>query len=178
MGRQQIADIGILGGSFDPPHNGHLKISKIAINKIKLKKLYWIITKKNPFKKKPLFSLRNRIVQSKKIVRNIKNIKVLYLENIVKSRRSIDIIKYILKKEKKSNIYLIIGSDILISFHKWKSWKKIVKLTKLIVFSRKGYDRKSKESIVAKYINKKNIKFIKNKPIKFSSSQIREKYNK
>ena len=175
MGRQQIADIGILGGSFDPPHNGHLKISKIAINKIKLKKLYWIITKKNPFKKKPLFSLRNRIVQSKKIVRNIKNIKVLYLENIVKSRRSIDIIKYILKKEKKSNIYLIIGSDILIKFHKWKSWKKIVKLTKLIVFSRKGYDRKSKKTIVVKYLNKNNITFIKNKPIEVSSSLLRKR---
>ena len=47
---------GILGGSFDPPHIGHLKISKICLKKLRLKKVYWIITKKNPFKKKPFFS--------------------------------------------------------------------------------------------------------------------------
>jgi len=47
--------IGILGGSFDPPHLGHLKISKISLKKLNLKKIYWVITKKNPFKKKPFF---------------------------------------------------------------------------------------------------------------------------
>ena len=47
--------IGIFGGSFDPPHKGHVEISKISLKKIKLKKIYWIITKKNPFKKKPFF---------------------------------------------------------------------------------------------------------------------------
>ena len=55
--------IGILGGSFDPPHKGHVKISKIALKKVKLKKIYWIITKKNPFKKKPFFSLKERILK-------------------------------------------------------------------------------------------------------------------
>ena len=47
--------IGIFGGSFDPPHKGHVKISKISLKKIKLKKIYWIVTKKNPFKKKLFF---------------------------------------------------------------------------------------------------------------------------
>ena len=42
--------IGILGGSFDPPHKGHVEISKISLKKIKLKKIFWIVTKKNPFK--------------------------------------------------------------------------------------------------------------------------------
>ena len=47
--------IGILGGSFDPPHQGHIKITKIDLKKAKLKRIYWVITKKNPFKKKPFF---------------------------------------------------------------------------------------------------------------------------
>ena len=54
--------IGILGGSFDPPHLGHLKISKFAIKKLGLDKLIWIITKKNPFKKKPHYNINKRII--------------------------------------------------------------------------------------------------------------------
>ena len=63
--------IGILGGSFDPAHKGHLGISKIAIKKFKLKKIYWVITKKNPFKNKTFYSLDERINYAKKIYRNI-----------------------------------------------------------------------------------------------------------
>ena len=58
--------VGILGGSFDPPHMGHLKISKISIKKIGLNKVYWVITKKNPFKNKSFYSIKERIAMSKK----------------------------------------------------------------------------------------------------------------
>ena len=168
-------EIGILGGSFDPVHKGHLQISKIAIKKIKLKKVYWVVTKKNPFKKRPFFSLKQRLTKIKKLVGKSKIIEILYLDGIIRSSRSIDVVKYILKKKKPKNLYFIIGSDILLELHKWKSWKRIAKLTKLIVFSRKGYDRKSKKSIVVKYLNKDNILFIKNKPIKISSTILRKK---
>ena len=67
----------------------------------------------------------------------------------------------------------MIGSDNLVTFHKWKSWKKLVKLTKLTVFSRSGYDKKSKKSIVAKYLKNKII-FINNKPILVSSTKLRK----
>ena len=147
--------LGILGGSFDPPHEGHLKISKISIKKLSLNKIYWIVTKKNPFKKKPYFLLNERISKSKKISRNNRKIKILYLDGIVKSSRIIYILNYITKKNKNSNLYLILGSDNLINFHKWTNWKKIVKLAKLVVFSRKGYDKKSKRSVAVKYLNKK-----------------------
>ena len=50
--------IGLLGGSFDPAHKGHLGISNIAIKKLKLKKVYWVVTKKNPFKKKNFLLIR------------------------------------------------------------------------------------------------------------------------
>ena len=167
--------IGVLGGSFDPVHNGHLAISKIALKKIKLNKIYWIVTKKNPFKNKAHFSLEKRIKLAKKAAKNHKKIKVLYLDKIVKSSRSINIINYLIKKKKLNNIHFIIGSDILIDIHKWKSWKKIVNLVKLVVFNRKGYDRRSKISIVAKYLKNKNIIYIKNKPIVISSTSIRKK---
>ena len=167
--------IGLLGGSFDPVHKGHLAISKIALKKIKLDKIYWLITKKNPFKKKTYFPLEQRISLAKKVTESIKKIQVLYLDKMVKSSRSIDLVNFFIKKKKINNIYFIVGSDILIELHKWKSWKKLVKLTKLIVFSRKGYDKKGKNSIVVKYLKNKNITFIKNKPVVISSSFIKKK---
>ena len=166
--------VGVLGGSFDPVHKGHLTITKIALKKIKLHKIYWIVTKKNPLKNKARFSLEKRLKLAKNLSKKIKKIEVLYLDKKVKSSRSINIINYLLKKKKLSNIYFIIGSDILTQLHKWKSWKKIVKLSKLIVFSRKGYDRKSKKSIVARYLKNKII-FINNKPITISSTKLRKR---
>ena len=164
--------IGILGGSFDPAHKGHLSISKIAIKKLKLKKIYWVVTKKNPFKNEPFYTLDERIKFAKKISRTQKKIQTIHLENILKSPKSIDMINYFINKKNIKNIYFIIGSDNLVRFHKWKSWKKIVKLVKLIVFSRKGYDRKGMKSIVVKNL-KNNIIFIKNKHITISSTQLK-----
>ena len=164
--------IGLLGGSFDPAHEGHLGISKIAIKKLKLKKVYWVITKKNPFKNETFYSLEERVKHAKKISRKQKKIQTIYLDNIIKSSRVIDVINYFIKKRNIKNIYFIIGSDNLIRFHKWKSWKKIVILVKLIVFSRRGYDRKGMRSIVVKNFKNKII-FIKNKHIAISSSQLK-----
>ena len=175
MAEYQNKKIGILGGSFDPAHKGHLLISKIALRKIKLKKIYWVVARKNPFKKKPLYSLKKRLLLAKKITKNTKKIKILYLDEIIKSSRSIEVVKYILKKYKAKDIYFIVGSDILLELHKWKSWKRIVKLTKLVVFSRKGYDRNRVNSVVAKYLKNKKIKYIKNKRINISSSSLRRK---
>ena len=174
MVRFSNKSIGILGGSFDPAHKGHLIISKIAIKKMQLSKVLWIITKQNPFKGKAFYSLSQRITKAKKITKNSKKIQVVHFEKALRSSRSISTINYLINKKKLKNIYFIIGSDNLIYFHKWKSWKKIVKLTKLTVFSRKGYDRKSKKSIVAKYLKNKII-FIKNKPISISSTVLKNK---
>ncbi len=170
--------VGIFGGSFDPPHKGHVKILSIILKKINFKIIFWVVTKKNPFKRKPFFSLKERISKSKKATINFKKIKVLYLDDKINSPRTINVINYIRNIRKQKNLYLILGSDNLLNFHKWKSWKKIIKLTKLIVFSRKGYDKKSRESVVVKYLNKKNITYINNRYINISSSDIRKNYIK
>ena len=166
--------IGLLGGTFDPAHKGHLAITKIAIKKLKLSRVLWVITKKNPFKDNPYFSLYQRLKKAKELTKGIKKIQVIHLDKRVNSSRSINIINYFFNRKKLKNIYFIIGSDNLINFHRWKDWKKIVKLTKLIVFSRKGYDRKGSKSTVTKYYKNK-ITFIKNRPIIISSTKLRKK---
>ena len=166
--------IGLVGGTFDPAHKGHIAITKIAIKKLKLSKVLWIVTKKNPFKDNPYYSLSQRLKKAKELTKGIKKIQVIHLDKRVNSSRSINIINYLINRKKLKNIYFIIGADNLINFHKWKDWKKIVKLTKLIVFSRKGYDRKGSKSTVTKYYKNK-ITFIKNRPIVISSTKLRKK---
>ena len=166
--------IGLVGGTFDPAHKGHVAITKIAIKKLKLSKVFWIVTKKNPFKDNPYYSLSQRLKKAKELTKGIKKIQVLHLDKRVNSSRSINIINYLVNRKKLKNIYFIIGADNLIGFHKWKGWKRIVKLTKLIVFSRKGYDKKGNKSTVTKYYKNK-ITFIKNRPIVISSTKLRKK---
>ena len=163
--------IGIFGGSFDPPHLGHLEISKQAIKKLFLDQVYWCITKKNPFKNKAFFSLPERIKKSKYATNKIKKIKIKFFEDKIKSTNTIDLIRYLQKRNKKK-IYLLIGSDNLIKFHKWKNWKLLSKLAEIVVFSRKDYDKKAKKSVMMRHIKK--ITFIKNKPINISSTQIKK----
>ena len=173
MIRSNEKKIGIFGGSFDPPHQGHLKISKIAINKLSLDELYWCVRKKNPFKNQTFFSLTQRIKKSKLLTAKVIKIKIKNLENKIKSSNTIDLIKYFTQKNKKNKFFLIIGSDNLISLHKWKNWKILTKLVKIVVFSRKDYDIKARKSVTNKKVKK--IIFIKNKPINISSTQIRKK---
>ena len=101
--------IGIFGVSFDPPHLGHLEISKQAIKKLFLDKVYWWITKKNPFKKKALFSLSERIKKSKFATNNIKEIKIKFFEDKIKSVNTVDLIKYLIRKNTKIIFFLLLA---------------------------------------------------------------------
>ena len=165
--------IGILGGSFDPAHKGHLAISKEAYKKLKLDKIIWAITKKNPFKKKCISSLPTRIKNSKKIIGNNKYIKIKFYEDIIKSNRSFNLINY-LSKNKKNEIFFLMGADNLINFHKWHKWEKISEKCNIIVFDRQGYKKKCLNSITFRRLNKKNLKFIKFNKVNISSSQLRK----
>ena len=76
--------VGILGGSFDPAHKGHLAISKEAKKRFNLKRIIWAITKKNPFKVESETALSKRIKDCKKIIGTNFFIKVRFYENIIK----------------------------------------------------------------------------------------------
>ena len=170
--------IGILGGTFDPPHRGHLAISKFSLKKLKLNFIIWAITKKNPFKKKPIMPLKRRILLSKKITKLTKKIKIKSYDNQIQSSETIDLVRYLKKKEKKAEYFFLIGSDNLVNFHRWKSWKKLSKLCQIAVFPRNGYVRKSLNSKAIKTMGNSNFLLLKSKMINISSSKIRKNYLK
>ena len=166
--------IGILGGTFDPCHRGHLKISKEAKKKFNLEKVIWAITKKNPFKKESNLSLENRLKISKKFTKKYKFIQIKYFENIINSNKTFDLIKYLKKKLANSELYLIIGADNLVTFHKWNKWRNIPQKCKILVFDRYPYKSKALKSLAFKHINKEKLKFVNFKKVNISSSQLRK----
>ena len=165
--------IGILGGSFDPAHKGHLVISKEAIKRFNLKKVIWAITKKNPFKKKSFTSLENRMKHCRKVIGTNNLIKVKFYENIIKSNKTINLINHILKN-KKYEIYFIMGADNLIKFHKWHKWESISQKCNIVVFDRYGFKKRSLNSITFKKLNDRTLKFVEFNKVNISSSQLRK----
>ena len=95
--------IGILGGSFDPAHKGHLAISREAIKRFNLKKVIWAITKKNPLKKKSFISLENRIKHCRKVIGTNNLIKVKFYENINQNKDIGNVNKKFVTKKLEKN---------------------------------------------------------------------------
>jgi len=171
--KQKKIKIGILGGTFDPAHRGHLEISKQAKKILELKNIIWAITKQNPFKNTSKTDLKSRIKFAKKFIGKNDFIKVKFYEEKVFSNKTIDLINY-LDKDKKFEIYFIMGADNLINFHKWHKWKSIIKKCNLLVFDRQGYKAKSLKSVTFNGVNKNKLSFINFKKVNISSSQIRK----
>ena len=165
--------IGVLGGSFDPAHKGHLSISKEAKKRFKLKKIIWAITKKNPFKTKSKTSLSERIKYCKKLIKADPFIKVKFYENIIKSNKTINLINH-LKKNKNFEIYFLMGADNLINFHKWYKFKSISQKCNILVFDRHGYKKNSLKSKTFKQLGKDGLEFIEFNKVNISSSQLRK----
>jgi len=165
--------IGILGGTFDPAHKGHLAISKVAIKKFKLHSVVWAITKKNPFKNISENNLKKRIIKCQKVIKKNRLIKVKYYEDLIKSNKTIDLINH-LYKNKKTKLFFLMGADNLINFHKWHKWKQISQKCEIIVFDRHGYKKKSLNSKTFKKLNKKKITFMEFNKVNISSSQLRK----
>ena len=164
--------IGVLGGTFDPAHKGHLEISKQARKRFELKSIIWAITKKNPFKNESKSSLRSRTQFAKKLIGRNNYIKIKFYEKKIASNRTIDLIKHI-NRDKNFDIYFIIGADNLINFHKWYKWKSIIKICNILVFDRLGYKAKSLKSVTFNDSNNK-LTFINFKKVNISSSQLRK----
>ena len=166
--------IGILGGSFDPAHKGHLKISIEAKKKFKIDKIIWAVTKKNPFKSKSQFNLKKRISLSKKITKKYNFISIKFYEDKIKSNKTIDLVNYLKKKYNRSEMFFLMGADNLISFHKWHKWKTISSKCNILVFDRTKYKSKSLKSMAFRKLNTKGLQFIKFKKVNISSSKLRK----
>ena len=185
--------IGLLGGSFDPPHKGHLFISIESKRILKLDEIWWLITPQNPLKISKPATYFERVNNCKKITMNFP-INVKEIEKDINSDYSYKTISYILNHYKNIKFFWLMGADNLINFHKWEKWQKILNDMSIVIFKRHGYNNEALKSITAQKYKKSRINyskfklddfnivpswlFVENKEIKISSTEIRNQRSK
>ncbi|MCF7895227.1 MAG: nicotinate-nucleotide adenylyltransferase [Candidatus Omnitrophica bacterium] len=161
--------IGILGGTFNPPHIGHLVLAQEVLEHLKLDKIFFIPTNNPPHKKGKQLEPKKRFLMAKLTVAGNYKFKVLDLELKRKGKSyTVDTIAELKTKYPKDKLYLIIGSDLAKDFKKWKSPEKIKKMATVVVAKRRGSPFRSSKSF-------KQVDIIQ---IELSSSQIRERIKK
>ncbi|AXE60879.1 nicotinate (nicotinamide) nucleotide adenylyltransferase [[Mycoplasma] phocae] len=128
--------IGILGGSFNPVHKGHILVAEDAIKMLNLDKLYFVPNNKNPFKKaRDYADNQHRINMLKLVIKDKMEISE-FETNRGGNSYTIDTVKYFAKKFPNAELYLLIGSDNVNKLNKWKDIDQISNLVKICVFNR------------------------------------------
>lgn len=151
-------NIGLLGGSFNPPHKGHLYISHDALKRFNLDFVWWIITPQNPFKSEKPPSITVRKGWCDELI-DTTQIKALDIEKESKTNKTEDLLKFIIPKYGNNKYVWIMGLDNLLSFDKWSNWQEVLKKVKIAVYKRPGFKFDIKNQILLSY-QKSSAEFV------------------
>jgi nicotinate-nucleotide adenylyltransferase len=128
--------IGLLGGSFDPPHLAHRAISLFAIKRLKLDRVWWLVTPGNPLKTdRTPHDLAERMAAARHIAHDPR-IDVSCLESVIGTRYTVDTITYLRRRAAGLRFVWIMGADNLAQFHRWQNWRRIASEVPIAVIDR------------------------------------------
>jgi len=129
--------VGLLGGSFDPPHAGHLHISNWALKEFGLDQVWWLVSPGNPLKTRGPAPLEKRLAACRELVQHPR-IKVTDLESRLGTRYTAETLDKLLELYSGVRFVWLMGADNLVSFHKWDRWNDIMKMVPIGVLARPG----------------------------------------
>src|ERR1700690_3990303 len=128
--------IGLLGGSFNPPHEAHRAISLFAIKRLKLDRVWWLVTPGNPLKEHgALRDLEQRTEAARKMAHDPR-IDISCLESVIGTRYTVDTIRYLCRRASGLHFVWIMGADNLAQFHRWHHWRHIASEVPIAVIDR------------------------------------------
>jgi nicotinate-nucleotide adenylyltransferase len=132
------ATVGLFGGSFDPPHQGHLLVAEAALRRLRLDRLWWLVSPGNPLKRHDgLRPLAERVALSRRLARDPR-ITVTAFEAAHALRYTADLVALLRRKRPNLRFVWIMGADSLGTFHLWQDWRRIGTQVPIAVVDRPG----------------------------------------
>src|SRR5450432_3643243 len=128
--------IGLLGGSFNPPHAAHRAISLFAIKRLKLDRVWWLVTPGNPLKDHGALRDLDARAEAARKMANDPRIDVSCLESVIGTRYTVDTISYLRRRASGLRLVWIMGADNLAQFHRWQNWRRIASEVPIAVIDR------------------------------------------
>ncbi|MBR0776790.1 nicotinate-nucleotide adenylyltransferase [Bradyrhizobium diazoefficiens] len=128
--------IGLLGGSFNPPHQAHRAISRFALTRLQLDRVWWLVTPGNPLKENGNLHELGARMQAARDVANDPRIEVSCLESVIRTRYTIDTINTLRRRLPGLRFVWIMGADNLAQFHRWQDWRRIAAQVPIAVIDR------------------------------------------
>lgn len=131
--------IGLLGGSFNPAHRGHRRMSLAAIDALGLDELWWLVSPGNPLKPaEGMAPYAARLASAREQARRSK-IKVSDIEAEIGTRFTVDTVEAIAKRWPGDRFIWLMGEDTMTHFHQWKQWRRLARMLPIALISRPGY---------------------------------------
>ena len=142
--------IGLLGGSFDPPHAGHLHISLLALKRLGLDRLWWLVTPANPLKSDAARqSFAHRLGMASETARHPR-IDVTGFEAALPNAYTVNTIRFVQTRFPAVAFVWVMGADNLVGFHHWQGWEEIVARVPIAVMDRPGYRHQACRALAAR----------------------------
>jgi len=132
--------IGLLGGSFNPAHEGHLHISRLALRRLRLDQVWWLVSPQNPLKPRHgMAAYAERIASAEAVVAGERRIKVSDLEVKLGTRYTADTLAALVRRYRHHRFVWIMGADNLVQISRWQRWTSIFQCVPVAVFARPSY---------------------------------------
>jgi nicotinate-nucleotide adenylyltransferase len=151
-------NIGLFGGSFDPPHEGHLLVSRVALRRLGLDRLWWLVSPGNPLKggaaHRPFAA---RLSASQALARDPR-IEVTGIEAEIGARYTVQTLRYLRQRSGGARFVWIMGADNLMNFHRWKNWREIAGSVPIAVIDRPGATLKALSSPAAQALASRRVR--------------------
>ncbi|WP_375427395.1 nicotinate-nucleotide adenylyltransferase [uncultured Sphingomonas sp.] len=136
--------VGLLGGSFNPAHRGHRRVTLDAIRTLGLDEAWWLVSPGNPLKADApdMASLQVRLASAKRLARRA-SIRVTAVEGRLRTRYTIDTLRVLKRRHPRVRFIWIMGSDNLAQFHRWRDWRGVAREVAIAVVARPGYEHEA-----------------------------------
>ena len=148
--------VGLFGGSFDPPHIGHLHVARTALKRLRLDRVWWLVSPQNPLKAHAPADAQTRLRTIRQLADEPRMV-ISDVEARMHTTRTVELLEHLSYHYPKVRFIWIMGADNLATFHRWERWQDITTLVPMCIIARPGQAVKSRLSRTAQLLRHKRL---------------------